>query len=94
MCRQPEDDDIAKGRCLLDQGLTSEAIQYFDELRERHPQSARVHLHSAYIYDRIGKEEEAIPLYEQALRLGLKKVDGARCACMSRVFTPQRWQVT
>ena len=75
MCRQPEDDDIAKGRCLLDQGLTSEAIQYFDKLRERHPQSAQVHLHSAYIYDRIGKEEEAIPLYEQAMRLGLKQVD-------------------
>jgi len=75
MCRQQEDDDIVKCRYLLDQGLASEAIQYFGKLRERRPQSARVHLHSAYIYDRMDKERKAIPLFEQALRLGRKKVD-------------------
>ena len=36
---------------------------------------ARVHLQSAFALDRLGKEDEAVPLYERALSLGLCGTD-------------------
>ena len=70
-----ESSDISHGRALLDRGMQSESIAYFADLRKRHPDSARVHLHSAFALDRMGKEEEAVPLYERALLLGLSGTD-------------------
>ncbi len=75
MPKRPEDAAIDKGRCLLQQGLNSEAILYFAQSLRNHPRSARIHLHSAFAHDRIGNEEQAIPLYERALALGLDKAD-------------------
>ena len=70
-----ESREIKDGLALLDRGMESEAIAYFAELRERRPNSARVHLHSAFVLDRMGREEEAVPLYERSLRLGLSGTD-------------------
>jgi Flp pilus assembly protein TadD len=41
------------------------------QLRRLHPENAMVWLHSALALDRRGREAEAIPLYQRALRLGL-----------------------
>ena len=70
-----EDTEISKGRALLDRGGKAEAVAYFAELRKRRPESARVHLQSAFVLDRLGREDEAVPLYERALSLGLRGTD-------------------
>ena len=70
-----ESSEISRGRALLDQGMKSETIAHFADLRTRYPNSARVHLHSAFVLDRMGKEEEAVPLYERSLLLGLSETD-------------------
>jgi Flp pilus assembly protein TadD len=41
-------------------------------LRELHPKSAPVWLESAFALDRLGREAQAIPLYERAIALGLE----------------------
>lgn len=70
-----ESREIKDGLALLDRGVESEAIAYFADLRKRRPNSARVHLHSAFVLDRLGREEEAVPLYERSLFLGLGETD-------------------
>ena len=40
-------------------------------LRRRYPRVAAVWLESGFALDRLGREQQAIPFYEQALRLGL-----------------------
>ena len=70
-----ESTEISNGRALLDRGRKSEAVAYFAELRKRRSESARVHLQSAFVLDRLGREGEAVPLYERALSLGLRGTD-------------------
>jgi tetratricopeptide (TPR) repeat protein len=41
------------------------------QLRRRYPRAADVWLESALALDRLGREEQAIPFYERAIRLGL-----------------------
>ena len=40
-------------------------------MRQRYPRQAGVWLESALALDRLGREEQAIPFYERAIRLGL-----------------------
>jgi tetratricopeptide (TPR) repeat protein len=40
-------------------------------LIEKYPKSARAVFELANAYDYLGKEEEAIPLYEKAIQIGL-----------------------
>ena len=75
MSERSENREISSGHALLDRGMKSEAVAYFAEIRERRPKSARVHLQSAFVLDRLGREDEAVPLYERALRLGLSGTD-------------------
>lgn len=64
--------EIAKGYSILENGRREEAVKYFEELRSRHVSSARIWLHSAFVLDSIGKESDAIPVYQAALKLGLR----------------------
>jgi tetratricopeptide (TPR) repeat protein len=41
------------------------------QLRQKYPRAADVWLESAQALDRLGREEQAIPFYERAIRLGL-----------------------
>lgn len=73
--RSREADEIAKGYSILENGRREEAVKYFEELRARHISSARIWLHSAFVLDSVGKEADAIPVYETALKLGLRGRD-------------------
>ena len=75
MSESSESREISNGASLLDRGMKSEAVACFAELRKRRPKSARVHLQSAFTLDRLGREAEAVPLYERALSLGLSGAD-------------------
>jgi tetratricopeptide (TPR) repeat protein len=46
-------------------------IQYFSDVAEKYTKSARAKFELANAYDSLGKEKEAIPLYERAIQMGL-----------------------
>ncbi|WP_421385247.1 tetratricopeptide repeat protein [Bacillus salacetis] len=48
-------------------------INFFTELLRRHPESARANFELGNAYDFLGQEQRAIPLYEEAIKLGLDK---------------------
>ena len=75
MSESSESREISKGHALLGRGMKSETVAYFAELRKRRPKSACVHLQSAFVLDRMGREDEAVPLYERSLLLGLSETD-------------------
>lgn len=68
-------EEIGTGQKLFRNGETKAALAHFESLRSRYPRVARVWLHSAFLLDRVGRENEAIPLYRQALSLGLRGRD-------------------
>lgn len=49
-----------------------QSLNQLAQLRYMHPKNAMVWLHSALALDRRGREAEAIPLYQRALKLGLQ----------------------
>ena len=53
------------------EGKVEEALQLLLELHAADPGDAVVALECASTYDSLGREAEAIPLYEQAISLGL-----------------------
>jgi len=62
---------IAAGLALEREGSEGEAIEYFRRLVKQHPDDARVRFEYAGAHDFAGYEAEAIPIYEEAMRLGL-----------------------
>lgn len=68
-------EEIRVGDELSRNGERKAALAHFAALRERYPDNARVWLHSAFLFDRLGREAEAIPHYERALELGLRGKD-------------------
>jgi tetratricopeptide (TPR) repeat protein len=52
-------------------GDETKLLQYFSEIVERYPKSARAKFELGNAYDYLGKEQEAIPLYEKAIQMGL-----------------------
>jgi|FLYN01.1.fsa_nt_gi tetratricopeptide (TPR) repeat protein len=65
------DAQIEAGLSLEREGKEREAIEHFRALAERYPGNARVRFEYAGAYDFAGYEAEAIPIYQQALELGL-----------------------
>jgi tetratricopeptide (TPR) repeat protein len=63
--------EIEVGLALEHTGKEQEAIAYFRQLVERYPDNARVRFEYAGAYDFADHEAEAIPIYQEALRLGL-----------------------
>jgi Flp pilus assembly protein TadD len=62
---------IRHARELFGCGRRAAALRTFETLRELYPDDASVWLESAFALDRLGREAQAIPLYEQAIALGL-----------------------
>lgn len=61
---------------LIEKGWNSdfseqELMDYFKELYLRHPKNPRLSYEFGGVFDYLGKEEEAIPLYMEALELGI-----------------------
>jgi tetratricopeptide (TPR) repeat protein len=52
-------------------GNETKLIQYFLDIVKKYPKSARAKFELANVYDYLGKEQEAIPLYEKAIQMGL-----------------------
>jgi tetratricopeptide (TPR) repeat protein len=67
---------------LLDDPATApEGLSWFQHRAQALPDSVRAAFDLAGAYDRLGREAEAAPVYEQALRLGLDtlpEIDQAR----------------
>lgn len=47
-------------------------LHYFSDIVKKYPNSARAKFERGNVYDYLGQEIKAIPLYEEALRMGLK----------------------
>jgi tetratricopeptide (TPR) repeat protein len=62
---------IDAGLRLEREGQEQEAIEHFRVLVERYPDDARVRFEFAGAHDFAGYEAEAIPLYREAMGLGL-----------------------
>jgi tetratricopeptide (TPR) repeat protein len=52
-------------------GAHEEARAYLLALLAQHPQDARLQYETACAHDRLGLEREAVPCYQEAIRLGL-----------------------
>jgi Flp pilus assembly protein TadD len=63
---------IQNAKKLFSRGRRAAAVRDLQTLRQLHPKNAMVWLESAFALDRLGREAQAIPLYERAIALGLK----------------------
>ncbi|WP_400241657.1 tetratricopeptide repeat protein [Niallia sp. JL1B1071] len=50
----------------------NQLLHYFSDIVKKYPNSARAKFELGNVYDYLGQEIKAIPLYEEALRMGLK----------------------
>jgi tetratricopeptide (TPR) repeat protein len=62
---------IDAGLALERDGREQEAIDYFRELLDQHPDSALIAFEMGGAYDFAGREAEAVPHYRRAIALGL-----------------------
>ncbi|KOS63686.1 tetratricopeptide repeat protein [Lysinibacillus agricola] len=60
---------------LRENGQLEEANQLIVALVQEEPENGFYHYHCAWTYDSIGKEKEAVPHYERAIKLGLARED-------------------
>ena len=66
---------LAEAVALREAGEDARALQVLLELEASSPDDAQVNLHCAWIHDKLGREEEAVPFYEKAISLGLRDED-------------------
>ncbi|WP_285395900.1 tetratricopeptide repeat protein [Lysinibacillus sp. fls2-241-R2A-57] len=57
---------------LRENGQLEEANELMVALVKEEPENGYYHYQSAWTYDSLGKEKEAVPHYEKAIQLGLK----------------------
>ncbi len=50
----------------------NQLLHYFSDIVKKYPNSARAKFELGNVYDYLGQEMQAIPLYEEALEMGLK----------------------
>ena len=60
---------------LREAGELEEARAVLLNLLERNPEDPAVNYQCAWVHDRMGREREAIPLYERAIEMGLSGGD-------------------
>ncbi len=72
-------DTLERAIRLREAGQLEEARTVLLELLERNPDDPAVNYQCAWVHDRMGREQEAIPLYERAISLGLpgRDLEGA-----------------
>ncbi len=63
--------EIEAGRALERAGKHQDAIEHFRRLVAQHPDDPRIRFEHAGAHDSGGYEDLAIPIYREALRLGL-----------------------
>ncbi len=69
------ENDLADAIQLRSNGQAEEARHRLLALVATYPDEARVHFQTAWTYDVLGLEREAVPFYERALNLGLHGED-------------------
>lgn len=69
------DSRLADAASLRQAGRDEEARLLLLELHEERPDDPLVSLQCARVHDKLGLESEAVPFYEQGLRLGLEAGD-------------------
>ncbi|TCP52668.1 tetratricopeptide repeat protein [Tumebacillus sp. BK434] len=80
-------EEIARGYELYRQGEHREVLKLFARLRLEYPEVAQVWHESAGMHDRMGFEEDAAPLYERALALGLAGEELVDCLiCLGSTY--------
>jgi tetratricopeptide (TPR) repeat protein len=57
------------GRLYAAQGDTAKALEHYDKATTQHRDLAVVHANKAHLLDKLGKHQEALDLYRQALQL-------------------------
>ncbi|WP_157721829.1 tetratricopeptide repeat protein [Tumebacillus avium] len=79
--------EIERGYELYRQGEHREVLKRFARLRLEYPDVAQVWNESAGMHDRMGFEEDAAPLYERALALGLEGEELVDCLiCLGSTY--------
>lgn len=72
---QSTDPRLADAMSLRQAGRDEEARLLLLQLHEERPDDPLVNLQCAWVHDKLGLESEAVPFYEQGLRLGLEGRD-------------------
>lgn len=72
---QSTDRRLADAMSLRQAGRDEEARLLLLQLHEERPDDPLVSLQCAWVHDKLGLESEAVPFYEQGLRLGLEGGD-------------------
>lgn len=80
-------EEIERGYELYRHGEHREVLKLFARLRLEYPDVAQVWNESAGMHDRMGFEEDAAPLYERALGLGLEGEELVDCLiCLGSTY--------
>jgi len=67
--------ELNKAIILRSEGKLTESNEILKVLAKDDPENAEINYQCAWSYDVLGKEAEAVPYYEKALRLGLNDED-------------------
>jgi Flp pilus assembly protein TadD len=71
----PAQDRLAQAVSLRESGDVEEALRLLVELQRDQPDDPQVNLQCAWVHDKLGLEQEAVPFYENAIELGLEDQD-------------------
>ncbi len=82
---------------LKAEGRIEEARQHGLLQLAEHPQNAELHYEVAGLHDNLGREAQAIPLYQRAIALGLAGEGAEPGSALAALIAPQdsirrRWQ--
>lgn len=69
------DEGLAKAVALRESGEDERARDLLEQLYAHAPEDGRVNLQCAWIHDKLGLEQEAVPFYERAISAGLEVSD-------------------
>lgn len=67
--------NLSKAIELRSEGKLTESNELLTAMAKADPKSAEINYQCAWSFDVLGKEAEAVPYYEKALRLGLNEED-------------------
>ncbi|MES3037642.1 MAG: tetratricopeptide repeat protein [Bdellovibrionota bacterium] len=85
-------EDLQRAIALRKDGHSGEALVILSVLLQNHPEDPTLNYQTAWTYDSLGKEREAVPFYEKALAIGLSSEDrkgallglGSTCRCLGQ----------
>lgn len=66
---------LEEAKVAREKGSLADALEFLERARREKPNDPQVHYQIAWTHDALGKERDAVPAYEEAIRLGLQGDD-------------------